>query len=92
LGILSIILLLSTCFYAWGPKIDQKYISSIPSLLLRVVPFILFLLICRIGVFLLYSPTAINDKTQLIPAMISNSFQGFIGMIPEVFIICCVTI
>lgn len=90
LGVLSIILLLSSCFYAWGPKVDQKYISSIPSILFRFVPFILLLLICRIGVFMLFSPTAINDTTQILPKILKGSFQGFIGIIPELFILICV--
>lgn len=82
LGILSIILVLSSCFYAWGPKIDQKYISSIPSILFRFIPFLLLLLICRIGVFMLFSPTAINDTTKMLPKIVQGSFQGFIGIIP----------
>ena len=92
LGILSIILLLSSCFHAWGPKQDQKYISSIPSIIFRFVPFFLLFLICRIGVFMLFSPTAINDKTQLLPKILQNSFQGFIGIIPEFFIMICVVV
>lgn len=51
LGILSIIMLISTCFYAWGPKFDFKYFLSVPSILFRFVPYILLFLICRIGVF-----------------------------------------
>lgn len=79
---LSIILVLSTCFYAWGPKLDQKYFISVPSILLRIIPLILLLLICRIGVFMLFSPTAINDTTQILPAIMKGSFQGFIGIVP----------
>lgn len=75
-------MILSSCFYAWGPKIDQKYIVSIPSIILRFIPFILLLLICRIGVFMLFSPTAINDSTLMLPKLLQNSFQGFIGIIP----------
>lgn len=51
LGILSSILILSVIFYSCAPKLDQKYFISIPSIVLRLVPFILLLLICRIGVF-----------------------------------------
>lgn len=91
MGILSIILMLSICFYTWGPKIDQKYIASIPSIILRFVPFVLLLLICRIGVFMLFAPTAINDSTKMLPKILSNSFQGFIGIIPEVFVLICIT-
>lgn len=87
LGVLALFLLFSSCFYAWGPKLDQKYFISVPSILFRIIPLILFLLICRIGVFTLFSPTAINDTTQMLPAIIKNSFQGFIGIIPEVFIL-----
>lgn len=90
IGILSIIMMFSSCFYAWGPKLDQKYIVTIPSILLRFVPFILLLLICRIGVFMLFSPTAINDTTKLLPKILSNSFQGFIGIIPEFFVMICI--
>ena len=82
LGVLSIFLFLSTCFYAWGPKLDQKYFVSIPSIILRIIPFLLLLLICRIGVFMLFSPTAINDSTEILPAIIKGSFTGFIGIIP----------
>lgn len=92
IGILSIILLLSNCFYAWGPKQDQKYFASFVSVLFRIVPFVLFLLICRVGVFMLFAPTAINDSTKLIPKIMENSFQGFIGIIPEVFICACVIV
>lgn len=82
LGVLSLLLVFSTCFYAWGPKLDQKYFISVPSILLRIIPFLLLLLICRIGVFTLFSPTAINDSTKILPAIMKNSFQGFIGIIP----------
>lgn len=82
LGVLSILIVLSTCFYAWGPKLDQKYFTSIPSILLRMIPLVLLLLICRIGVFMLFSPTAINDSTKIIPAIMKGSFQGFIGIVP----------
>ena len=92
LGVLSIFLFVSTCFYAWGPKLDQKYFVSIPSILFRMVPFILLLLICRIGVFWLFSPSAINDSTEILPAIISGSFTGFIGIIPEIFILICLVV
>jgi hypothetical protein len=82
LGVMSILLVISSCFYAWGPKLDQKYFISVPSILLRIIPYLLLLLICRIGVFMLFSPTAINDSAKLLPAIMSNSFQGFIGIVP----------
>lgn len=63
LGVLSILLLFSSCFYACGPKLDQKYFCSCGSILFRIIPFILLLLMCRIGVFFLFAPTAINDET-----------------------------
>lgn len=90
LGILAILVLLSTCYYAWGPKLDQKYFLSIPSILFRLIPYVLLILICRIGVFTLFSPTAINDTSSILPAIISNSSQGFFGIIPEMFIVICV--
>jgi hypothetical protein len=86
LGILSIFIFLSTCFYAWGHKIDMKKIFSIPSVILRFIPYVLLILICRVGIFMVISPTAINDETQIIPSIIEGSFIGFIGIIPEVFI------
>lgn len=89
LGVLSIFLALSSCFYAWGPKLDQKHFLSIPSIIFRIIPYLLLLLICRIGVFMLFAPTAINDSTQILPAIISGSFTGFIGIIPEMFILLC---
>lgn len=63
LGVLACFLAISGCFYAWGPKFDFKYFLSVPSILFRFVPYILLLLICRIGVFSLFSPTALNDST-----------------------------
>lgn len=92
LGVLSIFLFLSTCFHAWGPKLDLKHFVSIPSIVFRIIPFVLLLLICRIGVFMLFSPTAINDSTEILPAIISGSFQGFIGIIPEFFILVCILV
>lgn len=41
---------------------------------------------------MLFSPTAINDKTQLLPKILQNSFQGFIGIIPEFFTMICVVV
>ena len=82
LGILSILVFLSSCYYAWGPKLDHKYFLSIPSILFRIIPYILFILICRVGVFLLFSPTAINDTTGMIKAIITKSATGFFGIIP----------
>lgn len=92
LGVLSIFLVASTCFYAWGPKLENKYFLSVPSILLRIIPLILLLLICRIGIFMLFSPTAINDTTKIIPAIMSGSFQGFIGIVPEIFILITVIV
>jgi len=66
LGILALILCVSVCFYSWGPKLDQKYFTSVPSILLRVVPYILLILLCRIGVFKLFAPTALDDPTGII--------------------------
>lgn len=92
LGIFSIMLFLSTCFYAWGPKLDNKYFISVASIIFRIIPFILFLLICRIGVFLLYSPTAINDQTEIIPSILAGSATGLFGIIPEIFILICIAV
>ena len=92
IGVLSIFLLISCFFYALAPKQDQKYFISIPSILFRIVPFILLLIICRIGVFTLFAPTAINDETGIIPAIINNSVEGFLGIIPEVFILGCILV
>lgn len=91
LGVLSILVLLSSCYYAWGPKLDQKYFLSVPSILFRLIPFVLLILICRIGVFTLFSPSAINDSSSILPAIIKSSSDGFFGIIPEVFIAICVT-
>lgn len=91
LGVLAILVLLSSCYYAWGPKLDQKYFLSVPSIIFRIIPYVLLILICRIGVFMLFSPSAINDVSQIIPALISNSAVGFFGIIPEVFIAICIT-
>ena len=82
LGILGILVLLSTCYYAWGPKLDQKYFLSVPSILFRIIPYVLLILICRIGVFMIFSPTAINDSSKMLPAIITGSADGFFGIIP----------
>lgn len=92
LGILSFILCVSGCFYAWGPKFDVKNFSTVPSILCRIVPYILLFLLCRIGVFSLFSPTALNDTTSIIPSIIVGSAKGFFGIIPEVFVMICVAI
>ena len=89
LGILSILVFLSSCYYAWGTKLDHKYFLSIPSILFRIIPYILFILICRVGVFLLFSPTAINDTTGMINSIVTKSATGFFGIIPEVFVAIC---
>ena len=65
---------------------------SVPSILLRIIPLILLLLLCRIGIFMLFSPTAINDSTKIIPAIMNGSFQGFIGIVPEIFILITVIV
>lgn len=51
----------------------------------------LFVLICRIGFFMLYGPTAINDDSKILPAILKGTAVGVFGVIPEVFIIICVT-
>lgn len=90
LGVLAILILLSTCYYSWGPKLDQKYFLSVPSILFRIIPFVLFILICRIGVFTVFSPSALNDTSKILPAIIQGSSNGFFGIIPEVFVIITV--
>ena len=92
LGVLAILVLLSSCYYAWGPKLDQKYFLSVPSILFRIIPYILIIVICRIGVFALFSPSAINDSTNVIPALISGSANGFFGIIPEMFVVICISV
>ena len=62
-GVLAILVLLSSCYYAWGPKLDQKYFLSVPSIIFRLIPYVLLIIICRIGVFALFGPSAINDTT-----------------------------
>jgi hypothetical protein len=90
LGILASTILLSTCFYAWVPKIDSKNFFSILSLTFRVVPYILFVLFCRVGIFYVLTPTAINDQNNILTELISKSFVGLIGVVPEIFILICV--
>lgn len=92
LGVLACFLTVSGCFYAWGPKFDYKYFLSVPSVLFRFVPYVLFFLICRIGVFSLFSPTALNDSTSIITSIITTTSKGFFGIIPEVFVIICISI
>lgn len=82
LGVLAAILTISGCFYAWGPKFDMKYFLSVPSILCRLVPFILLFLMCRIGVFSLFSPTALNDSTEIINSILGSSSKGFFGIVP----------
>jgi hypothetical protein len=90
LGVLAILVLLSSCYYAWGPKLDQKYFLSIPSILFRLIPYVLLIVICRIGVFTLFSPSAINDNASILPAIIKGSADGFFGIIPEMFVLICI--
>lgn len=82
LGVLAILVFISTCYYAWGPKLDQKYFLSVPSILFRLIPYVLLILICRIGVFLIFAPSAINDSSEMLPAIIKGSADGFFGIIP----------
>lgn len=82
LGVLAILVLLSSCYYAWGPKLDQKYFLSIPSILFRLIPYVLLILICRIGVFTLFAPSPMNDSSSMLPAIIKGSSNGFFGIIP----------
>lgn len=82
LGVLAILVFLSSCYYAFGPKLDQKYFLSIPSILFRLIPYILLILICRIGVFTIFAPSAINDSSKMLPAIITNSSNGFFGIVP----------
>jgi hypothetical protein len=82
LGVLAILVFLSSCYYAWGPKLDQKYFLSIPSILFRLIPYVLLILICRIGVFFVFSPSALNDSSQMLPAIVQGSADGFFGVIP----------
>lgn len=90
LGILGFIILFSTCFYAWGPKIDTKNFFSVLSIIFRVLPYVLFILFCRIGIFYVLDPTAINDNNKILQSLVSDSFVGFLGVIPEIFIIIVV--
>lgn len=63
LCVLGILLTISGCFYAWVPKFDLKHFSTVPSIICRLIPYLLMFLICRIGVFKIFSPTALNDTT-----------------------------
>jgi hypothetical protein len=90
LGVLAILVLLSSCYYAWGPKLDQKYFLSIPSILFRLIPYVLLIVICRVGVFTLFGPSALNDSSEMLPAIVKNSADGFFGIIPEMFVTICV--
>lgn len=92
LGVLAVVLCISSCFYAWGPKLDMKYFVSVPSIICRLIPYILLFLMCRIGVFSLFSPTALSDSTSILPSILSNSSKGVFYIIPEIFIIICITI
>lgn len=82
LGILSIFVFGGSCFYAWVPKTDVKNIFSPFSIILRFIPYVLLILICRVGVFMVISPTALNDQSQMIPAVMFGSMAGFLGIVP----------
>ena len=92
LGILAILGFISTCYYACGPKLDQKHCLSVPSIIFRIIPYVLLILICRIGVFLLYGPTGLNDDSEILPAIMEGTAVAVFGLIPEIFIIICVTV
>lgn len=92
LGVLAVLTVISTCYYAWGPKLDLKYFLSIPSIIFRIIPYILMILMCRIGVFMLFSPTPMNDPTKILNAIVTGSVEGFFGIIPEVFVMICISL
>jgi hypothetical protein len=39
---------------------------------------------------MVFSPSAINDSSNMLPSIIKASSEGFFGIIPEMFIIVCV--
>lgn len=84
------IILISTCFYSWLPKLDNKNFMTIISVVLRVIPYMLFVLFCRVGIFFIMGPSAINDDNKILELLVSSSFAGLIGVIPEIFIGMCV--
>lgn len=92
LVILGLIILLSTCFYTWGPKLDSRHIVSVLTLIFRFLPYVLFILFCRVGIFFVLNPTAINDENNILESLVSESFVGFIGVIPEIFILICIVL
>ena len=89
-NILGIVMLISSCLYAWSPKLDNKNFFSIISVIFRVVPYFLLILFCRVGIFFVFTPTAINDSKSILFSLITQSFIGLIGIIPEIFIGICV--
>lgn len=82
LGVLAIFVLISSCYYACGPKLDQKYCLSVPSIVFRIIPYLLFIVICRVGVFMLFAPSALNDTSSIIPAIMSGTAVGTFGILP----------
>lgn len=70
LEILGIIILLSSCFYAWNPKIDTKNFFSIFSVVFRILPYVLFILLCRIGIFYVFNPTVMHDENHILTSLV----------------------
>lgn len=60
-------------YYATCTKSDVKNFFGVFSIVFRVVPWLAFLIICRIGVFKLYAPTAIQDPLTMLPSLLNNS-------------------
>lgn len=55
---------------------DVKDFFSAASIFFRVLPILAFLIICRIGVFKLYAPTAIDDPLTMLKTLVNSSVSN----------------
>lgn len=69
----SLLLYGSLLYYSLAVRKDVKNFFGVFSIVFRVVPWVAFLVICRIGVFQLYAPTAINDPLKMLASILNNS-------------------
>ena len=69
----AILLFGSMLYYSLAVRKDVKNFFGVFSIVFRVVPWIAFLVVCRVGVFKLYAPTGINDPLGMLPSILNNS-------------------
>jgi hypothetical protein len=87
IGLLGLLLAASNIVLITRVQEEDKTFLHPAGFLVRVLAYIAFLLLGRLGVFVLLGPTAINDPTEIILHALQYSYTGFIGFIPELALI-----